>query len=333
MTKKELESKITGNTEIKAIMLYGEDSFLIEYYGEKLAQKALAKDCQKNTFYFGEFNFESALSCFSSGSLFGELSLVWIKTDKKIPKKQLDTLINTLIKNETGYLIVEFHQSDNQSAAKYALDYKSMIPSFRGNGVFEARLFAPNLNESMSILKEYAKKLNIQTSDFVLRKILEQQSNNLGLSIAEMRKYSIYDEEINSQTIDELGYSLGSVKCEEILELLLYKKPYFEALNHFLEKGYEEVMLIQEIEKYFFQLFLFQSHTKIYGSVASEDVLGYKLPQHIFDKKRFLATKLNEMQYEQIFLILNTWRHDSISGNTKTNGFLRALIKIQAILK
>ncbi|WP_297814270.1 DNA polymerase III subunit delta [uncultured Helicobacter sp.] len=337
MYKKELETKLTNKAEIRAILLYGEEIFLIGYYGEKIAQSLLAKGCEKNSFYFSEFDFQSALECFSQGSLFGDEALVWIKIDKKIPKKQLDSLINSLLKNGFGYLIIEFYQAENKSISEYMADARAMAssfsPSLAKSGIFEVRFFTPNLNEAMMILKEYAQNLKIQISDFNLRKILELQNFDLGLSIAELKKFAIFDQEINAEIVEGLGFSLGSVKLEEILESLLLKKPYFDKLSHFLEQGFEEVALINEVQKYFFVLFLFSSHIRIYGEATSQEVLGYKLPPLLLEQKKHFAILLRESQFESIFYVLNAWREDSLKGANKGNGFLNTLIKIQAILR
>lgn len=333
MYQKELEVKLAKDTLIRAILLYGEDSFLIEYYGEKITQKLLEQGCEKNSFYFNDFDYESALSCLSQGSLFGDSSLVWIKIDKKIPKKQLDSLLATLQKTQSGHLILEFYQADNKTSAQYAQDCKAMIQSFKGQDFFEVRFFKPNLKESLNILREYATKFELRISDFLLKKILEQQNFNLGLTLAELKKYSIFDEEINTQIVDSLGYGLGSITYEEILELLLTKKPYYHHLEQFLEQGFEEVSLINEIQRYFFTLFLFATHIKLYGNLSSEEVLGYKLPQALLEKKKNLAIRLNQSQYQNIFYHLNKWREESIKGITKGNGFLKVLMKIEAILK
>ena len=264
MYKRELDSKLASNTEIRAILLYGEDSFLVGYYGEKIAQEILKKDCEKNSFYFSEFDFNSAMACFSQGSLFGGESLVWIKADKKIPKKQLDLLIAALEKNGSGYLILEFYQAENKSAAEYSLDCKALAGSFKGKNIYEVRFFSLSAGEAFGILREYANGFELKISDFSLRKILEQQNYDLGLSVAELRKYTIFDSEINAENIENLGYSLGSVDYEEILELIFDRKPYNNLLEKFLEQGFEEIPLIAEIQKYFFQLFLSSSHIKLY---------------------------------------------------------------------
>ena len=117
------------------------------------------------------------LNCLSQGSLFGDAALVWIKVEKKIAKKQLDTIIEVLLKNGNGALIVEFYQADNKTNAEYMADSRAMVGSFNKtkNGVFEVRFFAPTFNDAMPILQEYAKELDIKIPDFLLYRIFEQQ--------------------------------------------------------------------------------------------------------------------------------------------------------------
>ena len=195
------------------------------------------------------------------------------------------------------------------------------------------RFFNLSAGEAFGILREYANGFELKISDFSLRKILEQQNYDLGLSVAELRKYTIFDSEINAENIENLGYSLGSVDYEEILELIFDRKPYNNLLEKFLEQGFEEIPLIAEIQKYFFQLFLFSSHIKLYGNATSEEVLGYKLPVNLLEKKKRRAIQIGQERFLKIFCVLNRWHEDSIRGITKGNGFLRTLIKIQAILE
>lgn len=335
MYKKELDIKLAKNTEISAIFLYGADRFLIGYYGEKIAKKFLEQGYEKNGFYFGEFDFQNVLNCLSQGSLFGDAALVWIKVEKKIAKKQLDTIIEVLLKNGNGALIVEFYQADNKTNAEYMADSRAMVGSFNKtkNGVFEVRFFAPTFNDAMPILQEYAKELDIKIPDFLLYRIFEQQNFDLGLSIAELRKYGIFTQEITTEMVESLGYGLGGVEVEEILELLLLKKPYFAKLVQFMEQGFDENQLVRAVQKYFFVLLLLTSHIKLYGESNLSDALGYNPPKAILDKKKAFATKIKESQYMSIFFILNTWREELFKGINSDNRFLSALIKIQAILR
>ncbi|MCI5968895.1 DNA polymerase III subunit delta [Helicobacter sp.] len=337
MYKKEFDTKLAQNVQVRAIFLYGADAFLIGHYGEKIAKIALDRGFEKNSFYFGEFDFQSALNCFSQGSLFGNDALVWIKIEKKIPKKQLDTLIESLLKNGNGILIVEFYQAENKTNAEYMADAKAMIVSFGGSlakqGVFEVRFFAPNFYEAMPILQGYARELRIKIPDFLLHRIFEQQNLDLGLSVAELRKYAIFEQEITAEMVDSLGYGLGSVEVDEILELLLLQKPYFVKLSQFMEQNFDENQLIRAVQKYFLTLFLLTSHIRLKGDSNLTDTLGYNPPKAILEKKKAFATKIKEAQYESIFVILNTWREEFLKGMNRGNGFLNTLIKIQAILK
>ena len=75
----------------KALLLYGEDDYQIDYYLEYFVSKLDAKDSML-TMYFDEYDFDSAKSFLSQTSLFGGTNLLVIKNDKKLPKKELDTL-------------------------------------------------------------------------------------------------------------------------------------------------------------------------------------------------------------------------------------------------
>ncbi|MBX7491460.1 DNA polymerase III subunit delta [Helicobacter turcicus] len=337
MYKKELDTKLAKNIPIRAIFLYGADAFLIGYYGEKIAKIALDRGCEKNSFHFNAFDFQNALNCFLQGSLFGNEALVWIKVDKKIPKKQLDSLVEALLKNGNGTLILEFYQAENKTSVEYMADARTMVGSFGASlakhGVFEVRFFVPNLYEAMPILQEYARELQIKIPDFLLHKIFEQQNLDLGLSIAELRKYGIFEQEITAEMIESLGYGLGSVEVDEILELLLLKKPYFMKLSQFIEQGFDENQLVRAVQKYFFTLFLLTSHIRLKGDSNLSEALGYNPPKAILDRKKAFATTIKETQYESIFFVLNTWREELFKGINRGNGFLSALIKIQAILR
>ncbi|MDE5591521.1 MAG: DNA polymerase III subunit delta, partial [Helicobacter sp.] len=168
MYQKELDAKLNNNVPIKAILLYGEDSFLIGYYGDKIAKKLLSQDCDTYYFYFNDLVYENVCSCFLQESLFGNQSFVCLKIDKKIPKKELDKWLSILKKNQSGYLVVEFYQAENRNAAQYMQDCKAMAASFRGEDVFEARFFKPYLKDSLMILQEYAKDLGVKISEFSL---------------------------------------------------------------------------------------------------------------------------------------------------------------------
>ncbi|PZT48772.1 DNA polymerase III subunit delta [Helicobacter valdiviensis] len=333
MYKKELDTKLKNNSLIRAIFLYGQESFLPGFYGQKIANTLLEKGVQKNIFYFGEYDYENALSCFTQGSLFGDENLVWIKCDKKIPKKQLDSLIESILKAQSGYLIVEFYQAENKTQAEYAQDCRAMAGSFKGKDVYEARFFLPSPYEALEILREFAHKFSIQITDFLLRKILEEQNNSLALTIAELQKYSIFEGEIDSNLVQNLGYGLGSIDYEEILDALVFKKPFLKTLKGFLEQGYEEISLLNDMQKYFFTHFLFFSHIKLYGNATSEEVLGYKLPPALLEKRKKIAIMIKQDQYEKILYTLNARREEAIKGINKDNGLLNTLIKLEEILR
>lgn len=337
MYKRELDIKLSKNDAMRVVFLYGADIFLMDYYGKKIMQNFLEKGAEQYNFYFDAYNFEEILGCFSQGSLFGGDAAVLIKVDKKIQKKQLDTLIEMLLKN-SGYLIIEFYQAENKSDVDYSLDCKAMSGAFKGrekDGIFEVRFFATNLNDSLGILKQKAQELEIQIPDMLLKRILEQQNFDLGLSIAELQKLSIFkdQQEINGVLIESLGYNLGSVEIEEVLDLVLLKKDFLQKLEQLLEQNIDEKDLINATRKYFYLLFLCASYAKLYGNIDFKNALGYSPPIDMQKKIGNFALRFDYKKYEEIFFILNTWREESLKGINKGNRFLSTLIKIQAILR
>ncbi|WP_244908018.1 hypothetical protein [Helicobacter pullorum] len=83
------------------------------------------------------------------------------------------------------------------------------------------------------------------------------------------------------------------------------KKPFFKELDRFLEQGFEEVQLIAEVQRYFFQLFLFSSHIRIYWQCFIRRDFGIQTSSHNFRKKREKShTKLTLKKDSKKFLCI-----------------------------
>ena len=112
MYKREFEN-LLRTIPPRAILLYGENSYLINSYIQHYinitdATKSLMRQ------YYDEYSFDSAKSYLSQSSLFGGTNLLLIKRDKKIPKKELDILIELINKNSNNYLIFYYQNEVNQ---------------------------------------------------------------------------------------------------------------------------------------------------------------------------------------------------------------------------
>ncbi len=91
MYKNEFDKHIQNTTLSNSFVFFGESSFLIDRYTKTVTN---IEDASVLTFYYDEYDFSVAKAHLSQASLFGDRNVLIIKSEKKIPKKELDTLID-----------------------------------------------------------------------------------------------------------------------------------------------------------------------------------------------------------------------------------------------
>ena len=106
MYKRELDQKLQQALP-KALLLYGENSYLIDFYIEYYIRSLQAEE-DRLSLYFDEWDFAQAKNYLSQSSLFGGTNLLIVKHEKRIPKKELDTLIALANKNSDNYFLFGF---------------------------------------------------------------------------------------------------------------------------------------------------------------------------------------------------------------------------------
>ena len=121
MYKRELETYLKSKIP-KISFLYGESQFLINYYSKKIASLITTNPEDKYKFYFGEYDALSISELLNQSSLFGDSSLVIIRADKKLPKKDIDSFKKAIESNPNNSLIIEFYQSGSKSQFEYMQD-------------------------------------------------------------------------------------------------------------------------------------------------------------------------------------------------------------------
>ena len=325
----------------RASLLYGESAFLIHYYSQKIAQKIITFPEEKTTFYFDEYTFESVHSLLSQNSLFGGKSLVVIKSTQKLPKKDIDSFLKSLVHNPQNALIIEFYASNSKSAGEYARECKSFgasfkIPELKGNDIAEVRFFEPNLNECKALLQEKASELGLIINERLLGHILSLQNNDVGIASKELEKFVIYKQGDKPKAI-ELGDvnvlcdGVASFSVEELNYALMEKKPFLEILNSIYEEGINEIAMISEIQRFFYQLFLFFTFIKTKGRPDAKEILGFNPPAQIVERLSRYCIRFREQDYAKIFEILSQWRYEVSKGQSKQS--MSALIKIQAMIR
>lgn len=338
MYKKDLDSLLAKPNPPRAYLLYGASEFLITHYGAKIAH-LIAKDQEVQRFFYDECDVEHIHSLLSQNSLFGGDTFILLKLDKKLDKKSCQSLLSAIESNPNNALIIEFHISSSKSDAEYMQDCRAFASAFSGGNtpVAEVRFFEPSLQESVEFLHARARELRLEMHTQDLRYILELQNNNLSIAYKELEKFCIgihtQDDirQVSSEEVRFLCEGIASFSVEELFCAVMDKKPFVRILQNIYEEGTTEVMLVRELQRFFYQLFLFFSYIKTHGTLNASEILGFIPPKHILERQRKYCLYFKETDYIEIFDLLNGWDRDAKSGKSKNS--LTTLMKIQAMLR
>jgi DNA polymerase-3 subunit delta len=292
MYQKEFNQRLQ-NSLPKAVLLFGDNDYLVDTYIDHYIKKLDANESMLKL-YHDEWEFEQAKAFLSQSSLFGGTNLVVTKRDKKIPKKELDILIELANKNEDNYFLYGYG-----GAAK---DAKSMQASFsdKKGGVW-VRFFEPNIRDGIATLQQKAQQIGLDIDHYALQHLMLVLTNNLALCANEMEKLAILGTKITSKDIDRLVYSTAPLAVEQLLIDLFSKKPITETITKLLELGEDEASILRATQYFVNQIFLFHAYIKLNGYVDSAAILGYKLPKNIEEQKASLALRVKSAALLKIF--------------------------------
>ena len=321
----ELDKALNSNANIAhAFMFFGDSHFLIDHYIKRLA-KLFSNGGDALNLYHQDYNFTTAKEHLSQSSLFGGNNLLIIKSEKKIPKKELDELVAYTQKSPTNFFLYGY----------YGSDFKTSNKSFTKKSVADnVRLFPPNFNAAMELLKTEATHLNIQIDNYVLAHLYNSQNGDISLAVNELPKLAIIGRPIESKDIDALVYSLAEVKLDDLIASLLDKKEFRIQLERILESGEDPIRIITAISGFITQLFMFVAHMKIEGNADSRAILGYKLPQFIEDARANQAKRFKLGTYHAMMTLLLENELAMKQGGQHDNEALlfSTLIKLQAFI-
>jgi len=322
MYRKELDNLMRGGQNIPAIMLYGESHFLIDHYLKIFAN---IPDANVLSLYHDEYNFTSAKAHLSQGSLFGDQNLLIIKNEKKVPKKELDTLLGFIKKNPDNRFIYAYYGADMKTSNK-AFNKKS--------GGIEVRMFHPYESEGKAMLLQESQRQGLQLDSYAASHLIDSQNGDLALAFNELSKLAILNRPISAKDIDALVYGVGEVKIDQFINHILAKKDFREELHHVLESGEDEIRIITAISSFLTQLYLFYAHIKIHGMADSRAILGYKLPRNIEQERAQQSIRFKQHQYNAMMnLLLENELKMKSSGKTDKSALLLAtLIKLQSYI-
>ena len=277
----------------KAVLLYGENDYLIDHYIDFYIKKLDAKESMLSL-YYDEWNFEQAKSFLSQTSLFGGTNLVVVKHEKKIPKKELDILVELANKNPDNYFVYGY-----RGVAK---DARSMQAAFteKKSGVW-VRFFEPNIRDGVAMLQQKAQHIGLDIDHYALQHLMLVLNNNLALCANELDKLAILGTKITGKEIDRLVYSTAPLATEQLLIDLFNKKPITDTIGKLLEIGEDEASLLRSTQYFVNQIFLFHAYIKLNGHVDSAAILGYKLPKQIEEQKAQLALRVKSASLLKIY--------------------------------
>ena len=292
MYQREFDQKLK-QTLPKAVLFYGENDYLIDYYIDLYIKKTDAKESMLSL-YHDEWNFELAKNFLSQTSLFGGTNLVVVKHDKKITKKELDILIELANKSDDNYFLYGY-----SGAAK---DAKSMQAAFsEKKGGLWVRFFEPNIRDGIAMLQQKAQQIQLDIDHYALQHLMLLLNNNLALCANELDKLAILGMKVTSKDIDKLVYSTAPLATEQLLIDLFNKKPITATITKLLDLGEDEASLLRSTQYFVNQIFLFHAYIKLHGHVDSAAILGYKLPKQIEEQKAQLALRVKSAALLKIF--------------------------------
>lgn len=358
MTKQALD-KYLQNATPRALLLYGECEFLISYYAQIVLSrlKDSKEDSNQNAPFCLDFTYNhfEASNALSLNSLFGGKNVLHLRLDdfkslaaksakskktksedsnkKFITNSEITELLEILERNQNSFLVVEFLKNPSNSQADYAKKFKSISSVFKPTAklkeVLEMRCFEPFYEDKIKILATQAHKLNLNIQIDKLEYLLNAQNGDIGMAYSELNKY-VYYPHISFELINDLSYNLGALKIESLLDSLFDKKGHLVSILETLnDEGLDNMELLREIHRYFYILFKLYAHSKSFGNMNAQEVLGYKPPPQIFNVWSKRSLKIKTDTFLSLFDILNDWRIKQLRG---INATLPSLIAIQQLL-
>jgi len=325
MYKREFDNLLRDKLA-KAVLLYGENEYFLDYYIKHYIKALNLKD-EMLILNYDEYDFNQAYSYLSQSSLFGDVNLLIIRSDKKIPKKDLEALIKITNKSDINYFLYIYEGSSR--------DARSVQSTFNSkNGGLWVRFFEASIRDGMEVMGQRSRELGLAIDSYALQHLFMLLNHNLALSINELEKLSILNREITTKDIDTLVYSTSSMQLDELMQDIFNKKDISKSLYKLLELGEDEFSILRAIEYFINQLFLFNAYVKLNGSVDSMAILGYRLPKHIESQRANMAIKIKSNTILKIYeyLLYSELELKDAKSINREPLIFGILIKIQSYL-
>jgi DNA polymerase-3 subunit delta len=318
--KNELDKHIQNGSLSNSFILFGESAFLIDRYIGILTD---IKDASVAKFYHDEYDFASAKAHLSQASLFGDRNVLIIKSEKKVPKKELDILIEQCEKNSSNIFVYAYYGDDQKAYAKPPAKTKTMC----------VRFFHPNQGEAVFTISQVAREKNVNIDNYTINHLLTIQNWDIALACNEIEKLKVYDRAITTKDIDSLVFGLSQTSIENFIKKILNKKDFKEDLNTILEHGEDEIRVLTAIISYLTQLYMFHIYIRVNGAPNAIEILGYPAPKFVVDEKAAMSIKIKPLTYYKLHeLLLDSELKMKSSHVNKSAILLSTLIRLQQLL-
>ena len=320
MYKNELDRAIQSGKISNSFVFFGESNFLIDMYTKMLSN---IEDASTLSFYYDEYNFNSAKAHLSQASLFGGQNILILKSEKKIPKKDLDILIDLCEKNQDNMFIYAYYGSDHKTYAK----------AFSKKSTMVVRFFHPKEYEAQNIIALVAKEKGVNIDKYSISHLLNIHNGDVALSCNEIEKFRVFDKAITTKDIDNLVFGLAEINIDDLIKKILTKKDYLDDLENILEHGEDEIRVITAITAYLTQLYMFNIYIRINGAPNAMEILGYPAPKFVVDEKAALSLKFKPNTYYKLHELLLSSELKMKSSNVDKGAILLStLIRVQKLL-
>ena len=292
MYQREFEKLLRTNPP-RAMLFFGENEYQIGNYIQYYINFTNSAESMLSL-YYDDYSFDRAKAYLSQSSLFGGINLLIVKSDKKIPKRELDILVELVGKSSDNFFLFHYQGS--------ATNAKSLQNSFSPKkGANWLRLFEPNIKDGIEILQRKAKNIGLDIDYYALQHLMLILNNNIALCANELNKLAILGTKVTSKDIDRLVYSTAPLAIEQLLIELFKKKPVVQTITKLLELGEDEFSILRSTQFFVNQIFLFNAFMKLNGYIDSKAILGYKLPKPIEEQKANLALRVKSPALLNIF--------------------------------
>jgi DNA polymerase-3 subunit delta len=283
------------------------------------------EDANILSYYHDEYDFNSAKAHLSQGSLFGDRNILIIKSEKKVPKKELDILLSFCEKNPDNIFVYAYYGSDHKTYNNKKTFAKSQAMS--------VRFFHPKEYEAQNIILHIAQEKNVKIDKYTIAHLLKIHNGDVALAANEIDKFRIYDREITTKDVDALVYGLAEINLDDFIQKLFAKKEYRDDLKNLLEHGEDEIRILNAVTAYVTQLYLFNIYIRVNGAPNALDILGYPAPGFVVEQKAALALKFKPETYSRLHELLLLSELEMKSSHVDKSAILfSSLIKLQKLL-